>query len=328
MASMGVRSMKRHLLAIVTVLALGTLLIAQADDAWARARSGGSRGSRSYSAPARPSPATPTSPSHAIGQPTPSPSPMARPGLFGGLMGGLAGFALGGLLGSMLFGGLGGGFGGIGMLEILLIGAGLFMLWTFLKRRGQRASEPAYATAGGPASASGGGVGREWTTGGGTSVATALPATEISDLDRGIGHVRQMDPRFDPTRVADLARSVFPDVQTALMMRDVGRIRDRLTPEMYAELQTQCDRLRSGRRTNRVERIAIREAAVTEVWQEGGQDFLTVLVAASLVDYTVDDSTGAVVEGAKDAAQDVEEFWTFTRPVGPNAWKLSAIQSS
>ena len=68
--------MKRHIHAVVTVLALGTLLIVQADDAWARARSGGSRGSRSFSAPVRPSPATPTSPSRSIGQP--QQSPMAR----------------------------------------------------------------------------------------------------------------------------------------------------------------------------------------------------------------------------------------------------------
>ena len=321
--------MKRYLLAIVTVLALGTLLIAEADDAWARAGSGGSRGSRSYSAPVRPSPATPTtptSPSRSIGQPQQSPMASQRPGLFGGLMGGLAGFALGGLLGSMLFGGLGGGFGGIGMLEILLIGAGLFMLWSFMKRRGQRAPEPAYATAGGPASASGGGDGREWASAGGAGLATAPPAPELSDLDRGIGHIRQMDPGFDPARVAELARSVFQDVQAAVMARDVGRMRDRLAPEMYTELQAQCDRLRSGRRTNRVERIGVREAAVTEAWQESGRDYVTVLIAASLVDYTVDDVTGAVVDGAKDAAQSVEEFWTFTRPVGPNTWQLSAIQ--
>ena len=320
--------MKRQVLAVVTVLVLGTLFSAGADEAWARAGSGGSRGSRSYSAPARPSPVTPTSPSRSVSQPAQSPSPLTsqRPGLFGGLMGGLAGFMLGGLLGSMLFGGLGGGFG-IGMLELLLIGGGLFVLRSFLKRRGQRQLEPAYATAGGPASASRAGGDREWTTGDGASVATPPPAPEASDLDRGIGHIKQMDPRFDPASVTERARSVFHEVQASLMARDVGRIRDWLTPEMYAELQAQCDRLRGARRTNRVERIAIHQAEVTEAWQEGGQDYVSVVIAASLVDYTVDDTSGAVVDGAKDAAQDVEEFWTFTRPVGPNAWRLSAIQS-
>jgi len=318
--------MKWDAFGVVTVLALGTLLAAEVDDAWARARSGGSRGSRSFSAPARPSPTTPTSPSRSITQPASPTSPMApqRPGLFGGLMGGLTGFMLGGLLGSLLFGGLGHGFG-FGLMDLLLVGGGLFLLLSFLRRRRESAMRPAYATAGGPASAYDVGLDRERATAG-AGVAVAPTAPEVSDLDRGVGHIRQMDLKFDPVRVADVARSVFHEVQARFTARDLAPIRDRLTPEMYAELQAQCDRLRSARRTNRVERIAVREAKITEAWQEGGQDYITVLIAVSLVDYTVDDATGAVVDGAKDAVQDVEEFWTFTRPVGPNAWKLSAIQ--
>ena len=55
-------------------------------------------------------------------------------------MGGLAGFALGGLLGSMLFGG--GMGGGIGLMEILLIGGGIFLLFRMMKNR-QAANVPA-----------------------------------------------------------------------------------------------------------------------------------------------------------------------------------------
>jgi predicted lipid-binding transport protein (Tim44 family) len=96
---------------------------------------------------------------------------------------------------------------------------------------------------------------------------------------------------------------------------------------MYTELTQQCDQLRAARQTNHVEAITFRAAEVTEAWQESGQDYLTVCLAGSLVDYTVDDSTGGVVTGTR-TAQDFEEFWTFTRPVGPNAWRLSAIQTA
>src|SRR2546430_13308933 len=49
----------------------------------------------------------------------------------------------------MLFGGLCLGFGGgIGLLEILLIGAGLFLLFRFMSARRQQ--QPTYATAGAP----------------------------------------------------------------------------------------------------------------------------------------------------------------------------------
>ncbi len=317
--------MRRSTLA-VAALTLAALLALQAGEACARAGSGGSRGSRSSSTPARPAPTSPTnpsSPSRQLASPTPAPAQPSR-GWMGGLMGGLAGFALGGLLGSMLFGG---GFGGgIGLLEILLIGAGLFLLFRFVSARRQQ--QPTYATAGAPypsgdayagGSAYGGTAPQETAT-------PEMPAV-ASDLDRGLGHIRSMDPSFDPGFVADAARGLFGDVQRALTARDMSPVSGRLTSRMYTELTEQCDRLRAARQTNRMEAMNLRRADVTEAWQESGQDFVTVYLGGSLVDYTVDDATGTVVAGAK-APQEFEEFWTFARPVGPNPWRLSAIQSS
>ena len=317
--------MRRSTLA-VAALTLAALLALQAGEACARAGSGGSRGSRSSSTPARPAPTSPTnpsSPSRQLASPTPAPAQPSR-GWMGGLMGGLAGFALGGLLGSMLFGG---GFGGgIGLLEILLIGAGLFLLFRFVSARRQQ--QPTYATAGAPypsgdayagGSAYGGTAPQETAT-------PEMPAV-ASDLDRGLGHIRSMDPSFDPGFVADAARGLFGDVQRALTARDMSPVSGRLTSRMYTELTEQCDRLRAARQTNRMEAMNLRTADVSEAWQESGQDFVTVYLGGSLVDYTVDDATGAVVAGAK-APQEFEEFWTFARPVGPNPWRLSAIQSS
>jgi len=316
--------MRRSMLA-VAALTLAALLALQAGEAFARAGSGGSRGSRSSSAPAQPT--SPSSPSRSLSTPaspaSPAPPP-SRGGWFGPIMGGLAGFALGGLLGSMLFGG---GFGGgIGLLEILLIGAGLFLLFRFMSARRQQ--QPAYATAGAPY-AGGGAYAGGSAYGGAAPQETATPEAPAvaSDLDRGLGHIRSMDPTFDPGFVADAARGLFGDVQRALTARDMSPVSGRLTSRMYTELTGQCDRLRAARQTNRMEAMNLRTAEVTEAWQESGQDFVTVYLAGSLVDYTVDDATGAVVAGAK-APQEFEEFWTFTRAVGPNPWRLSAIQSS
>jgi len=99
-----------------------------------------------------------------------------------------------------------------------------------------------------------------------------------------------------------------------------------LTPEMSATLQKDCDRLRGQGRINRLENIAVRSVTVTEAWQESGQDYVTVQFQASLLDYTLDERSGQVVEGSRAEPVKFEEFWTFVRPVGPNAWRLSAIQ--
>jgi predicted lipid-binding transport protein (Tim44 family) len=304
---------------VVVVIAL--TLAGAAGEAWARAGSGGSRGSRSYAPPSRPapmSPASPASPSRSVNTPASSP----RPGMFGGgLMGALGGFMLGGLLGSMLFGGMGGlGSGlGIGLMDLLLIGGGLFLLFRFMKSR-QQQPQPAYAGAyaggGGPRVA-------EVPSGGGTVVEERPSA--LDDLDRGLGHIRAMDGGFDAAALASDAAETFRAVQTALTAGDMSPLRPRLTSEMLERMQMQCNELRRTGHTNHVERIQIERAEVTEAWQERGRDYVSVILAGSLVDYTVD-ARGGLVSGSRNPER-FEEFWTFTRLVGPNAWTLTAIQA-
>jgi len=313
--------MRPRALLLMSGLSLASFLLLDNTTVWARAGSGGSRGSRSYSSPATPS--SPSSPSP-VTTPTPSSSqqPMQRPGMFGGLMGGIAGFALGGLLGSMLFGGMGGGFGGgVGLLELLLIGGAIFFLFRMLRGRPAVRPEPAYAGAGSAYNAGGQG----WSTAGGGTTLEVPPS--VSDLDRGIEHIRGMDASFDPDGFVEFAKGAFGDVQGGIVKRDLSGVQDRLTPQEYARLQAQCDQLRGARRTNRIERVRINRAQMTEAWQESGQDWVTVYLSVSMVDYTVDDATGAVVEGSATPV-DIEEYWTFTRPVGPKPWRLSAIQTA
>src|SRR5215468_7902536 len=290
--------MRTRAFLLIFGLSLVSLLLLDTASVWARATSGGSRGSRSYSSPASPS-TTPSSPSRTTTptspQPMQQPAPQ-RPGMFGGFMGGLA---------------------GIGLLELLLIGGAAFLVFRMLRGRSDARPEPAYAGAYGSAD-------RGWPAGSGTLM--EAPPGE-SDLDRGVGHIRSMDASFDPTGFAEWAKGTFADVQAGIARRDLSAVQDRLTPQEFGRLQAQCDQLRGARRTNRIERVQIGRAEVTEAWQESGQDWVTVYFAVSLVDYTVDDSTGAVMEGATTPV-DIQEYWTFTRPVGPKPWRLSAIQTA
>lgn len=310
--------MKRLSLILGVVAALFALSLWTAD-AWARVgggRSSGSRGSRSYSAPVRPSP-SPASPSQPAAPTSPQPAPQRPGGMFGGLMGGIAGFMLGGLLGSMLFGGMGSGlFGGIGLLELVIIGGLIYFAISYMRRR---QAQPAPAVAGGYGSSS---------RPGDRSMALSAPEAPVvsDDLERGMRHVRQMDATFDPAAFSDTASDLFFKIQAGWAARDMGSARDLLAPEMYAELQKECDHLRAQRRINRLENIAVRSAEVTEAWQEGGQDYVTVYFLANLLDYTMDEATSQVVEGSRTEPVKFEEYWTFVRPVGPNRWKLAAIQ--
>jgi predicted lipid-binding transport protein (Tim44 family) len=325
--------MKRTLAAIILVaLALSPVLYVT--EAWARAGGGsssGSRGSRSYSSPSpSSSPAAPSQPtSPGLQQPAP-----ARPG-WGGMMGGmLGGLLLGGLLGGLFFGH---GGGGIGMLEILIIGGLAWFAISYMRRQ-QAAGPSGYATSGGYGSAPASRY--DPSPAGGTAVPAggiATPAGGIatmeapagpSDLERGLAHIRQMDPGFDPRAFSETASDVFFKVQGAWTARSMAGVSSLLMPEMSGTLQRDCDRLKAEHKVNRLENIAVRGAEVTEAWQESGQDFVTVHFLASLLDYTTDESGAQVLEGSPSEPVKFEEYWTFTRPVGSAAFRLSAIQQA
>jgi len=249
----------------------------------------------------------------------------------GGFMRSLAGGIVGGMIGGMLFrslgfggGGGGGGEGGmggsgIGLFEIALLGLILYGIWWYIKKRRREAEAPAGAAYYQDASAGSQGP---------AYVPSYGQQAQGSDIDTGLGHIRQMDPAFDEQRFKDQCMDNFFTVQGAWANRDLSTIRNLLTDEMYRILQGDADELKKKKQINRLDNIAVRSVEPSEVWQEAGNDFITVRFHANLLDYTVDETTGEVVSGSKIDPVKFEEFWTFTRPVGNNPWQLSAINQA
>jgi predicted lipid-binding transport protein (Tim44 family) len=313
----------------LVVFTLFFLLSVLEIDAWARVGGGssmGSRGSRSYSAPrSTPAPA-PASPYQGAGRyntpAAPAPSPLGG----GGFLRSMAGGLVGGMLGSMLFrslgfagGGMGGFGGGVGLTDIIVIGALLYGLYWFIKRRrGAAAAESSAGTYYRESQAADAGR---------TSppLQAFEPAGQESDAAAGIRHIRQMDPHFDEKRFTDGCLDQFFRIQGAWANRDMSGAKNLLTEEMFGTLSREAEQLRAKRQINRLENIAVRSVEITEIWQEGGADFITVNVYANLLDYTVDEQTGQVVTGSRTEPVKFNEYWTFTRQVGDNPWRLSAI---
>ena len=234
-------------------------------------------------------------------------------------MGPLIGVGAGWLISSALFGGFRPELEakGLGLLPHVLFGVAVVAFVMILRRQRVARARPAHRSVRAP------------------SVPAAPPVeatasdgpSDGSSLDEGVRDIRRMDPKFDPARFVGYIAMVFRATHNARMTRDVHSLRDRVTPELYGELQAQCERSASLRQASHVEEIEIR-AEVTEAWHENGRDYVTAYIDGSMLAYIVDEVTGALVEGSKTIAQKVEAFWTFTRPGGLNPWMLSAIQTS
>jgi predicted lipid-binding transport protein (Tim44 family) len=148
------------------------------------------------------------------------------------------------------------------------------------------------------------------------------------DLEKGLGQIKSMDPLFGEDKFKDQAMDYFFKIQGAWADRDMNTVRHLLTPEMFGILQGDVNKMRQEGQLNKLENIAVREVNFTEAWQEFGQDYLTVRIYATLLDYTVDEKTGEIISGSKTEPAKFEEYWTFTRPVGNNLWQLSAISQA
>ncbi len=295
-------------------------------DVFARVGGGGTSGSRG-SRPSAPSKSytqpQPSQPSQQQRQYAPSPAqPTGSPFLRG-----LAGGLVGGMIGSLLFGGLGfagghgGGWGGPGLFDILLIGALLYGIYWFVMKR--RRAAPAAASYQSRAEAMEPAYAPQY----GQAHYEEVPSAR-DELQRGLDHIRQMDSSFDEARFRDLCTDSFFKIQGAWENRDMASVQNLLTDEMFRTMQGDADKLRAEGKFNKLDSIAVRSVDLMEAWQESGQDYITVLFYANLLDYTVDEASGNVISGSKTEPVKFKEYWTLTRPVGNNPWQLSAISQA
>ncbi len=309
----------------VSVLVFFTSFLFIESSAWARAgggKSGGSRGSRSFSSPSMPSNPSLGSPGMAAPGRTPAPTmPGQNQGGFfsrNPFMAGLAGGLAGGMLGGMLFGGTGhaavgagAAKGGIGLLDIAIIGLLLYLAWRFFRRRRTLAFEGADTT-------------RAYSAPD-FSAPTQSAYVPANEVEEGYSRLQQTDPYFSVEALKTTFEDIFFRVQAAWMNRTLDGVRNMLTPEMAAYFTGEFEMMRQQGRINRLENIAVRQVEPSEIWQEVGKDYITVLFTANLLDYTVDEQTGQIVGGDKLNPVKFQEFWTFSRDVGSSQWRLAAI---
>ncbi len=340
--------MTRQTTKLASVLGLSVILIAataQPADA-RRGGSFGSRGMRTYSAPAPtrtapqatapvqrsmtapPAKGAPGSQAVAPNGAAAAAAPQRR-GFLGGMGGGLlGGLVAGGLIGALL----GHGFGGLGtgmmntLMQVALIGGGIFLVMMLLRRRQQ--PQAAFA---GPA-----GFGRNAAPAGfGDNVMPFTNANADSNRNNGFaafgGGAAAAAPNVVEFQVTQADRDAFErllgEIQTAFGAEDYAALRSRTTPEVMSYLSEELSQNATQGRRNQVTGTRLLRADVGEAWREDGDDYATAALRYESIDVMTDRASGAVLEGDPNTPTQTTELWTFTRQNGM-PWKLSAIQEA
>jgi predicted lipid-binding transport protein (Tim44 family) len=296
----GERIMKKSWVSFlgVFIFALGVFYVVAETAEAARLGGGKSFGSRpSYqrSAPA-PTP-SPTSPQMSPGQTAPQmPGATSGMGRWGGMLGGLV---AGSLIGSLLFGGGLHGAGGIGLIDIALIGGGLFLLMRVLRARRMAAE----TNSGGAAMSFDRGPAQSWGNSGYDPAAD--PRIQAAAAP-------SIPPGFDADEFMKGAKAIYTRMQASWDKRDLEDIRGFTAPAVFEEIQRQAQEDPQPGKTE----LLLITPQILEVREIDGQTVASVL-------YDV-----MMRETATEMGRQVREIWHFSRETGkPKAfWVLEGIQ--
>ena len=318
MISQRLRSLIKTLAVVMAVAMPLAVTISSSVDA--RPGGGGSRGSRTFSAP----PSTATAPNAAqplnrtITQPgtkAPAAAPAAsgfnRPGM--GMLGGLAaGFLGAGLLGMLFGGGLFSGLGSLSsiiglVLQLALIFIVVRLVMSWWQRR--NASSYAHASA---------------APGQAPQPDQGPMANARSGFGFGLGGGSNDAPLEIKPDDYDAFERMLGEIQTAWSNEDIGKLHTLATPEMVSYFTEDLNANKERGVINKVSDVKLLQGDLAEAWREGTTDYATVALRYSLIDKTIERATGKITEGS-DAQQEVTDVWTFVRRPG-SQWELSAIQ--
>lgn len=254
-----------------------------------------------------------------------------KPGLFGGFgRSMLGGLVMGGLLGMLLGQGFGGMAGMLGMVVQIALFALLAMLAMryFANRRqpaaagmannyrdAQSSDNAAPAANAGPNNSTGfGSFGGHTPSVNPFQTKAAAPVVEETPIDVGQADLDQFE-------------QMLVEVQGAYGREDYATLRELATPEAMSYLAEELGEIASKGKRNSVTDVKLLQGDISEAWSEGENEYATVALRYSSIDVMLDRNTGAVVEGNPKEASEAVELWTFVRKNG-GAWKLSAIQDA
>ena len=200
------------------------------------------------------------------------------------------------------YGGSGGGDGSFG-IEALVIGIILIVIIVQSTKKSKGTSK-----------------------GGKRSVAPGASRTPDSQL-LPIAQYGTLDAGFDAAAMTEKLSNWYVQMQNAWQAKDFEPMRPYFTDALFAQFQRQLKALADSGRTTYVERIAVLGVTLRGYYQRDGQDHIVAELCTRIVDYTVDDKTGAVVSGNRNAEKFMTYEWVLVRPSGQTTRKEGEMQS-
>ena len=148
----------------------------------------------------------------------------------------------------------------------------------------------------------------------GTAAPGPVP-TSAAQL-RPISELREIDPAFSEAMLREKIANLYVQMQNAWQEKAWEPMRAHMTDSLFSQLERQLSEYIRNGQTNRVERIAVLGTELTGWAQDERNDRIVARLQTRIVDYVVDDRTGAILRGSSSRELFMEYEWTLIRTKG------------
>lgn len=147
------------------------------------------------------------------------------------------------------------------------------------------------------------------------SVAPGATRTDVSKL-RPMSEYLTLDRNFNEGAFREKLGNHYVQMQNAWQSKDISAVRPFFTDAYYAQMERQLQRYKTQGLTNYIDRIAVLGVNVRGFYQAGGNDHIVAELSTRIVDYTLNDRTGALVSGDQRKEKFLVYEWELVRKTG------------
>ncbi len=156
--------------------------------------------------------------------------------------------------------------------------------------------------------------------------AAAAAAAASASFDE----LKASDPAFSEQLFYGRVNEMFLAIQKAWEARNMEPARRFLSQQQFDVLAGGVGEYVRNGQINKLDSIHIDKILPVSVTREGDSDYVKVMITATVIDYTVDERTGQIVNpdvlGDGKTPKTFDEFWTLVRKVGAQTKSDATIQ--
>lgn len=127
---------------------------------------------------------------------------------------------------------------------------------------------------------------------------------------------KELDGNFSEKQLSEKLSNLYVQMQECCTARDVEPLRPYFADPLYQQFARQMRELKSCKRTNYVERVAVLGVNLRGWRQIDGEDHIIAEISTRITDYTLEDETGRLVSGERDAEKFMVYEYDLSRPSG------------